>query len=344
MTPSEEIGLASARYVDHLGMTVPDMDAAIHFFEQGLGAHLLWRVGPFHESPTAAHIDSVEIAMLRLGPSMNLELLAYTADAQRKTMPSNVDLGAGHIAFFVDDLQAAAESLRKHGAELLAGPLEGAGEAKKGERIWYWKTPWGAFMEILSRPEHMPYESTTDHRLFNPNDAWPDGIASARHVDHLGIVVPDLEEAVHFFQVALGAQHLWTLGPFFKTPTGVAINSVRLAMLRLGPNLNLELQQIDAVQQRRSIPSNIDWGAVHAGVFVDDLHAAAASLRIHGATLLEGPINTAGDAKSGEQIWYFNTPWGALLELLWRPSHLPYEASTKFRLFRSEEQWPIGRH
>jgi catechol 2,3-dioxygenase-like lactoylglutathione lyase family enzyme len=210
-------------------------------------------------------------------------------------MPSNIDIGAGHIAVFVDDLNAAAASLEKHDAELLTGPVEGAGEAKKGEHIWYFKTPWGAFMEILTRPQHLPYEKETNYRLFNPKDSWPEGIVSARHVDHLGLVVPNLEDAVRFFKEALGAQLLWALGPFTKTPTGVPIRSVRLAMLRFGANLNLELQEIDAEQQRKTIPGNIDLGAVHAAVFVDDLNLAAQSLRTHGATLLKGPIDTAGE-------------------------------------------------
>ena len=158
MVRTHRTGIATARFVDHVGMTVPDMGAAIRFFEHALGARLLWRGGPFNETPTGVAMESVEIAMLRLGPSINLELLAYCAEKQQREMPSNIDIGAGHIAVFVDDLNAAAASLEKHSAELLAGPLEGAGEAKKGERIWYFKTPWGAFMEILTRPRHLPYE------------------------------------------------------------------------------------------------------------------------------------------------------------------------------------------
>ena len=167
-------GLVSARHVDHAGMTVPDLDQAIAFFENALGAQLLWRVGPFAETPTGGPIQSVHVAMLRLGPSLNLELLAYQAEAQRKQMPSNIDLGAMHLAFFVDDLEAAAESLTRHGAELLPGPLHGGGEPKKGEQIWYFKTPWGAFLEILWRPDYLPYEQDTTNRLFNPKDSWYD--------------------------------------------------------------------------------------------------------------------------------------------------------------------------
>ncbi len=337
-------GIVSARHVDHVGMTVPNLDEAIRFFEDALGGLLLWRVGPFHETATGVPINSVQIAMLRLGPSLNIELLEFDADQQQRKMPSNIDMGAGHIAFFVDDILAAAESLRKHGAELLQGPLEGAGEEKKGEKIWYFKTPWGAFMEILWRPDHLPYEQKTENRLFNQKGPWSNrpvtqGIQSAKHVDHVGMVVPDLDAAVEFFEEALGAQLLWRVGPFHKTPTGVPIKSVILAMLRLGPNLNIELQAFEAEQQEKHLPSNVDFGATHIAFFVEDIQAAAASLAGYGAELLHGPIESAGDAKKGEQIWYFKTPWGGLMEILWRPDHLPYEETTENRLF----QRPRGR-
>lgn len=344
MTEPTQTGIVSVRYVDHVGMTVPDLDAAIQFFEDALGGLLLWRVGPFHETATGVPINSVQIAMLRLGPSLNVELLQFDADEQQREMPSNINMGAGHIAFFVGDVSAAAKSLGNHGAELLQGPLEGSGEEKKGEKIWYFKTPWGAFMEIVWRPDHLGYEQTTENRLFSPKDTWPSlapgqGILTAKHVDHIGIVVPDLDAAVTFFKLALSAKLLWRVGPFSKTPTGVPIKNVVLAMLRLGPNLNIELQAFEAEQQERRWPSNIDVGATHLGFFVEDIQTAAASLAVHGAELLHGPIGTAGDAKKGEQIWYFKTPWGGLMELLCRPDHLPYEKTTQNRLFQSTDSW-----
>ena len=165
-------GIVSARHVDHVGITVPDLDAAIQFFENALGADLLWRLGPFDETPTGVPIHSIKLAMLRLGPSINVELMAFDADTQVRTMPSNIDYGATHIAFFVDDIEVAAKSLKEHGAELFKGPLDAKGDVKQGERIWYFRTPWGAFMEILWRPDHLGYENQTEHRLFQPHDEW----------------------------------------------------------------------------------------------------------------------------------------------------------------------------
>ena len=169
-----QMGIVSARHVDHVGLVVPDLDAAIDFFEQALGALLLWRVGPFEETPTGVPIESVTLAMLRLGPNLNVELQAFVADTQRHELPSNIDIGAGHIAFFVNDIQAAAQSLRDNGAELLRGPINAKGDIKKGEEIWYFKTPWGGFMEILWRPDGLPYENQTPFRLYQPNDYWAD--------------------------------------------------------------------------------------------------------------------------------------------------------------------------
>jgi catechol 2,3-dioxygenase-like lactoylglutathione lyase family enzyme len=161
-------GIVSARHVDHFRMTVPDLNEAIRFFEDAIGAKLLWRVGPFAKTPTGFPIEGVILAMLRLGPNLNLELQEFKAEKQRKAMPSNVDLGSAHLAFFVDDINAATQSLTEHGAQLLRGPIQALGEPKRGVVIWYFKTPWGAFIELLWRPEHLPYEHDTANRLFAP--------------------------------------------------------------------------------------------------------------------------------------------------------------------------------
>ena len=89
-------------------------------------------------------------------------------------MPATTDIGAAHLAFFVDDLEAAGASVAAHGGTMLGQPVSTAGEPKRGERIWYFKTPWGAFMELLWRPAHLPYEQKTTARLYGPARAWKD--------------------------------------------------------------------------------------------------------------------------------------------------------------------------
>jgi hypothetical protein len=74
----------------------------------------------------------------------------------------------------VDDFSAAAQSLREHGAQLLRGPIQALEEPKRGEEMVYFKAPWGAFMEILWRPEDLPDEDDTPNRLFAPKGCWRD--------------------------------------------------------------------------------------------------------------------------------------------------------------------------
>jgi hypothetical protein len=50
------------------------------------------------------------------------------------------------------------------------GPIQAAGEVKIRRANLVYKTPWGAFMEILPRPDPLPYEKLTENRLFNPRD------------------------------------------------------------------------------------------------------------------------------------------------------------------------------
>lgn len=165
-------GIATARNVDHYGVSVPDMDQAVAFYTEALGADLLWRVGPFHETPAGAKIDQVEIAMVRLGPNLNVELLAVRAPGQNRQVPPTTDVGAAHLAFFVDGLEAAGASVAAHGGVMIGKPTDTAGDPKRGERIWHFKTPWGVFMELLWHPPHLPYERDTTARLYGPAPAW----------------------------------------------------------------------------------------------------------------------------------------------------------------------------
>ena len=40
-------GLPGLSHVDHVGLTVPDLDAAVRFYCDVIGGHELYRIGPF---------------------------------------------------------------------------------------------------------------------------------------------------------------------------------------------------------------------------------------------------------------------------------------------------------
>ncbi len=171
--PGERIGIPGARSIDHVGFVVPDMDQAIGFFVWVLGAALLWRSGPFgapqidmgatfHADPRA----TARLAMMRLGPNLNIELIEYGVASERRVSPPSSDVGVGHLGIAVDDIAAAGAFLRSKGVRLLEGPQVTPEGPNAGESSWFFLTPWDLALELVQRPKALPYEKTTEARLF----------------------------------------------------------------------------------------------------------------------------------------------------------------------------------
>lgn len=146
-----------------------------------------------------------------------------------------------------------------------------------------------------------------------------------RHVDHAAFTVPDLNEAVSFFVEVLGAEELYRSrrGPdpefmplHFNVPPDAALE---LCMLRLPPNLNVELFQWTSTDQRMEHPRHNDRGGHHLCFVVDDVDDAIAHLEgIAGVRILGGRKEVGPDSPlvAGNRWTYFVTPWGLLIELV----------------------------
>jgi glyoxylase I family protein len=130
--------LPGLSHVDHIGLTVPNLDAAVKFYCDVLGSCELYRLGPFDaaELPrmadgrdwTEAHINvakaRLSIAMLSIGPNLMLELFQYDLPADRNEQPPrNCDFGGHHIAFKVENLETAKNYLAGHGCKVTDGPI-----------------------------------------------------------------------------------------------------------------------------------------------------------------------------------------------------------------------------
>ena len=97
--------------IDHVGIAVSDMDAAIAQYQLLLGV-----------SPSVRRVmekDGIEAVMLDLG-STHVELLAATRDdsAISRFLASRGE-GMHHVAYRVDDIRAALAEARAQGAQLL---------------------------------------------------------------------------------------------------------------------------------------------------------------------------------------------------------------------------------
>jgi len=166
------------------------------------------------------------------------------------------------------------------------------------------------------------------------------GIPGLQGTDHIGITVPDLDEAERFFVEVLGAVHVYTLGPkradddWMSVQLGVhprtEIREIRF--YRLGNGSNLELFQYDSADGQNPQPRNSDIGGYHLALYVDDMDAAVAHLRAHDVEIMGEPVASAG-ASEGQRWLYFRSPWGLQLELVSFPRGKAYEAAAPVRLW-----------
>jgi catechol 2,3-dioxygenase-like lactoylglutathione lyase family enzyme len=168
--------VSNIRAVEHIGVTVPDLEMATAFFAEALGAHKIYDMidaplaGPAIENglgvPKGAVIEAIR--MLRLGNGPNIELFTYSGVTQRDpVIPS--DYGLQHFCVYVDDIDAAAKQIEAAGGTLLSEPgdLPG-GDAGSGNRYVYTRTPWGSTIELVTYPSPQAYETDTELRRWRP--------------------------------------------------------------------------------------------------------------------------------------------------------------------------------
>jgi catechol 2,3-dioxygenase-like lactoylglutathione lyase family enzyme len=168
----------TVRSVDHVSYTVPDLEQAISFFVDYLGGELIYRDGPFGwpgedymRRKLNVHADATSrLAMLRMGRDFNLELIQYEAEAQRTTVPLNSDIGGSHLALYVDDIDEAHAYMRSvPGVTLLEGPNGVAEDSPvAGQRWFYFLTPWGMTMELISDSSGNFYRGLPGERMAAP--------------------------------------------------------------------------------------------------------------------------------------------------------------------------------
>lgn len=171
----------TAQNVHHVGLTVPDLDEAVAFFESALGCELLYRKGPFSdpggrsmERRLGVHPDATaSLAMLRCGPTMNLELFEWDAPDQDASRSTPDDIGAMHLALNVADIDRAIVALaEREDVTMLEGPHTNDEGPTAGLTYIYCHTAWGLYLELLESPERMPYEDETDERLYDSTKDW----------------------------------------------------------------------------------------------------------------------------------------------------------------------------
>ncbi|MFM7146989.1 MAG: VOC family protein [Actinomycetales bacterium] len=157
------MALSGLEGLDHVGMTVEDLDDAVAFYSALLSAKEIFRLGPFdsRELPgvkdkdwSLAFVNVADarftLAMLELPNGSRVELFQYDRPTDRNPAPPrNCDIGGHHIAFKVTDLDQVLAQGPGLGLRFMAGPIAIEEGPAAGQRIIYALDPWGNQLELV---------------------------------------------------------------------------------------------------------------------------------------------------------------------------------------------------
>ncbi len=133
--------------LDHAGYAVPDLDAAVAFFGDVLGAQPdspVRELGPDDGAGDIFGMDpdlTVRFTFLAVPGGGRIEVAQYGGSSLRDApSPRAGDPGGAHLAVAVPDRDAAVQRARAH---------EGVEVYTPREPFVYLRTPWGGFLQLI---------------------------------------------------------------------------------------------------------------------------------------------------------------------------------------------------
>lgn len=150
-----------------------------------------------------------------------------------------------------------------------------------------------------------------------------------RGTQHIGITVPDVDEAVEFLVDVLGCESFFSFGPFGPFEDDWMTKNLNvnpravidvITMVRCGNGPALEVFKYSSPDQDPTPPKNSDIGGYHIALYVDDINAATEYLRENGVQVLESPHPLTGTGLEGMEWVYFLSPWGMQMEIVSAPN------------------------
>ena len=144
--------------IDHVGITVSDLDRALGFYRDLLGLSVV--ADSTISEPGVAELlglDSVELRIVDLdsGDGRIVELIEYLHPKGRRSDYESSDAATEHIAFTIDDLAAVGDRLARAGAKIVSRrplTISDPGGSFDGAICLYVRDPDGAILELVERP------------------------------------------------------------------------------------------------------------------------------------------------------------------------------------------------
>jgi catechol 2,3-dioxygenase-like lactoylglutathione lyase family enzyme len=138
--------------VNHTSFTVTDLDRTIGFLCDGLGFELLdrsARVPAGIEKVVGIQGADMMIAFVQ-APGHRIELIQYRGPADRKVVVVRpCDTGFAHLAFDVNDIDAAIDVAARYQVKPIHDPVEVSHGPNRGLYCAYMRDPDGVTFEVI---------------------------------------------------------------------------------------------------------------------------------------------------------------------------------------------------
>lgn len=140
---------------NHTSFTVSDLDRTLAYFRDGLGFEVTSRAPrdpALIEAITGIAGASLEIAYVR-GPGHSLELIQYTGpDDRGKVRARPCDTGFAHLAYDVDDIEAAVAASADYEVRPIGAIAVIDQGPNAGGKVCYLRDPDGVTIEFIQKP------------------------------------------------------------------------------------------------------------------------------------------------------------------------------------------------
>jgi catechol 2,3-dioxygenase-like lactoylglutathione lyase family enzyme len=141
----------------HVGVTVADLERAVHFYTEGLGLEIAVRQTSAAGYLALTGYPGLEIAtafVVAPGDGVRIELQEYRRVGDHgKREPGTAPVGSSHLCFRVDDLAGTLDRAEAAGGRRVTDPWAIDSGINEGGAAVYLRDPDGYTIELFQPPK-----------------------------------------------------------------------------------------------------------------------------------------------------------------------------------------------
>ena len=136
----------------HTGFVVQDLERSLGFYNEALGLEVLGRYerrGEYAEKLLGFPGAWLKVAFLSMGNGHALELMQYVVPPSAQGQTARNDLGASHLAFYVEGIDQLYDDLGQKGMQFINPPASLTEEGRLVRKALYAQDPDGNWLEFV---------------------------------------------------------------------------------------------------------------------------------------------------------------------------------------------------